>query len=78
MRKELTDMPEVEIRAEWLEKLDRLQESKPGNPGVRWTPEMDEVLLRYWNKGPRQLDVAKIIGVNQQSCRERWKELTNE
>ena len=41
----------------------------------RFTPQMDEILLTYWNV-KRKDDVARIIGIPVTTCRKRYRQLT--
>lgn len=72
---QFTNVDTVEIPAEWLDQLEALEPTKPGNPGIIWTPEMDAVLLKYWPV-KRQPDVAEILGVCVGVCRNRYRYLT--
>lgn len=78
MRKRLENPEEVEIRAEWFERLEALPVVQGGNPGIQWTDEMDAVLLRYWNSGKKQRDIAAILNVSQGVCRDRYRKLTGQ
>ena len=40
-----------------------------------WTPEMDEGLLKHWNRACKK-DVARVLGVSYDTARERYDRLT--
>ncbi len=50
--------------------LEALPDSDWRGKSIRWTPELDAVLLKYWEIKPRK-DVARILGLSITTCRER-------
>lgn len=64
----------VDIDPRMLEELDALPDSR-GVLRHEWTPEQDAVLLKYWTV-KRQVDVARVLGMCTNSCRDRYRELT--
>jgi len=65
---------EIEIPADLRERLESLPDSAQ-KPGITWTPEMDAALLAYWPV-KRHTDIAKILGVSENSARYRYRFLT--
>jgi len=68
---------EVELSPELLAAFESLQDSHPGARQHEWTKEEDASLLRYWTV-KRKADVAKVLGLHDGLCRERYKALTGE
>jgi hypothetical protein len=74
--KPLRPNPPVKIDAEsLLRALESLPDSKYGPVGFEWTPEMDEILLRFWPV-KRQAEICKLLGCSQNTARNRYRELT--
>jgi transcription initiation factor TFIIIB Brf1 subunit/transcription initiation factor TFIIB len=65
---------ELRISEDMLNELDKLPPAGDRKL-VKWTPEMDQILLAYWEK-KRQVAVAKIIGVCENTARKRYRMLT--
>lgn len=63
----------IDIDPDILARLEALPNVR-GIRGHQWTAQEDEILNRYWLI-KRKADVAKVIGVNEKACRERWEEL---
>ena len=42
---------------------------------IRWTPEMDAILLKWWKVKQRRA-VAAIFDCSETSCQRRYEELT--
>lgn len=55
--------------------FESLPDVKLGVAGVQWTEDMDAALLKYWTV-KRQCDVAKLLGVSEDTARKRYRELT--
>lgn len=55
--------------------LDGLPDRHEGNPGFPWTPELDQLLLRYWPT-KNQEKVARLLGCASSTARKRYDELT--
>jgi len=64
----------VEISAEMAAKLEALEDAHPGGPKHQWTAEEDAVLLKYW-RIKRQVDVAELLGLDDNTCRYRYRDL---
>ena len=62
----------VPVDPEKLAMLEALPYKRPRN---EWTPEQDAILIRYWATR-EHLAVARIIGINPETCRKRYRELT--
>ena len=66
----------VKIDAEsLLRALESLPDSKYGPAGFEWTPEMDEMLLRFWQV-KRQAEICKLLKCSTNTARNRYRELT--
>ena len=65
----------VDIDPRLLDELEALPDAAGGALRHEWTAEEDAVLLKYW-KSKRQVDVARILGLAANTCRERWRQLT--
>ena len=68
---------EIEIDEEMLAKFEALPEGGIGRNGYNWTAEEDALLLRYWPI-KRKMNVARLLGPNETTCRERYRWLTRE
>lgn len=44
--------------------------------GITWTPEMQDVLLKYWRIRD-QHGIAKILGVSHSTAKRKYRELIN-
>ena len=42
--------------------------------GITWTPEMEDVLLKYWRIRD-QRSIAKILGVGHSTAKKKYREL---
>ena len=62
--------PEVIARA-----LDELPDAKVGTKSFPWTPELDELLLKYWMVKYKR-DVCRLLGCTDNTARKRYRELT--
>jgi hypothetical protein len=58
-----------EIDAE-LEKIGRPEHYRT----IKWTPKMDEILLKYWPIRNKQ-DVANALGICDTTCLRRYRKL---
>ena len=67
---------EVDIDPALLESLEALPDRTAGVPKRKWTASEDAVLLRGWGK-KRQVDIANLLGISTNTCRDRLRELTN-
>jgi hypothetical protein len=66
----------VRIDAEsLLRAIENLPDTKYGPVGFEWTPELDEMLVKFW-KVKRQSELCKIIGCSPNTARNRYRELT--
>lgn len=66
----------VDIDPATLEQLEALEDRTGGVRGHQWTPEEDAILLAYW-PSKRQKDVAAIVGMCSDLCRERYRKITH-
>jgi hypothetical protein len=67
----------VKIDAEsLLRAIESLPDSRQGPSGFEWTPELDEMLVKFW-KIKRQSELCKIIGCSPNTARNRYRDLTN-
>jgi hypothetical protein len=64
----------VEVNMD-LKALEELPNTRTGASGVYWTREMDDALLAHWKRA-RKEDVARIIGVAEDTARKRYRFLT--
>lgn len=64
----------VDIDPKLLEELDELPDVRIGLRQYQWTAAQDEVLRRYWAK-KRKADVARKLGLGEDICRRRYREL---
>jgi transcription initiation factor TFIIIB Brf1 subunit/transcription initiation factor TFIIB len=67
----------VDIDTALLERLESLPDKQTGRGGHAWTEQEDAILRRYWPI-KRQSDVAKVLGMSQDTCRKRYRELVDE
>lgn len=67
--------PAAPISREKLELLESLQDSNEKPWAARFSKEDDAILLKYWSV-KKQSDVARIIGYSMNTCRKRYRELT--
>ena len=58
-----------------FEAFEALPDARIGSAGTKWTDEMDDALRKYW-KVKRQSDVAKLLGVSEDTARKRYRELS--
>ena len=66
---------EVNFDSEELRQLlESLPDSKTGPAGFPWTPELDNILLTYWNV-KRQQDICRVLGCTSNTARNRYREL---
>ena len=68
---------EVEIDEATLAKFEALPAAGIGQNGYNWKSEEDALLLRYWPI-KRKMDVSRLLGLNETTCRERYRWLTRE
>lgn len=63
----------VELPADLIAELEALDEPF-ATKKTRWTDRQDAILLGYWEKKTKA-DVAKLVGLNESTCRTRYKYL---
>ena len=68
----MKEQPEVKID---FSALEALPDRGRGGVGIKWTPELDAALLKYWPV-KRHDQVSKILGICQTSCVARYRHLT--
>jgi hypothetical protein len=59
-----------------LRAIESLPDSRQGPAGFEWTPELDEMLVKFW-KVKRQSELCKIIGCSPNTARNRYRDLIN-
>jgi DNA-directed RNA polymerase specialized sigma24 family protein len=69
-------MVDIVIDPAVLARFEALPDAIQGVRPREWTPEEDELLLRYW-RGKNHEAVAKAIGVNVSTALKRYRELTD-
>ena len=70
-----TETVKVDIDPRILDELEALPDAAGGALRHEWTAGEDAVLLKYWET-KRQVDVARVLGLSTNTCRERWRQLT--
>lgn len=64
----------IEIAPEVLALFEALPRAGGGRPWRVWTAEQDYLILTYWPTR-RQAEVAKTLGICENTCRKRYREL---
>lgn len=65
----------IKLPKDLVAELDALPNGIKHN--VVWTPQMDQILMQYWEKKNKSA-VAKVIGVCYEVCRQRWIQIGGE
>lgn len=76
-RLELKEMREIIISDELLQQLEELPIAKAGQKKMVFTPEEDQVLLKYWGV-KKQSDIARVLSKSIGVCRNRYESLIGE
>lgn len=63
-------MKQIAVTSDMLKRLEALPDARPGSTALVWTKEMDEVMRKGW-RVKRKVDVAKVLGLNETTCRKR-------
>ena len=64
----------VPIASDLLAQLEALPDKRAGGYRHQWSAADDAALLRYWDTKPQRM-VAKLIGVSENTARNRIQEL---
>ena len=67
----------VEIDAELLKRFEDLPDSRRGGAYIEWTPQMDELLKRFW-KIKKHDQVVALLGVSIPTASNRYDFLMEE
>ena len=64
----------VELTSGLEELINALPPPSKYGYGITWTPEMQDVLLKYWRTRDQQ-GIAKILGVSHSTAKRKYREL---
>jgi hypothetical protein len=64
----------IEITSELEKAINALPPPSKYGYGIIWTPEMEDLLLKYWRVRDQQ-GIAKILGVGHSTAKKKYREL---
>jgi hypothetical protein len=73
----LPPIKELALPMDLLSRIDALPDKCIGVKGHPWTPDEDTALLKYWPV-KRQSDIARALGLSENTCRDRYRLLLAE